>query len=107
MLHAASERQRELSEAATAARKQRDLEISIVNKALEKAFCDGEDYELLFTLPHSIMSTDFESEWQKNFPQIQISRIGNIVEQRGSARLLNYCDQRPLNWDGGFDHFKK
>ncbi len=34
---AASERERELSEAATAARKQRDLEISIVNKALEKA----------------------------------------------------------------------
>ena len=77
------------------------------NKALEKAFCDGEDYELLFTLPHSVMSTDFESEWQKNFPQIQISRIGNIVEQRGSARLLNYCDQRPLHWDGGFDHFKQ
>ena len=52
------------------------------------------------------MSTDFESGAEK-LSQIQISRIGNIVEQRGSARLLNYCDQRPLHWDGGFDHFKQ
>lgn len=75
--------------------------------ALEKAFCDGEDYELLFTLADSIMPADFESKWQENFPQIQISRIGTIVEQAGGARLLNCSDHRPLVWNRGFDHFKQ
>lgn len=75
--------------------------------ALKKAFCDGEDYELLFALPHTIEPADFESEWREAFPKIQLSRIGTIVEQTGTARLLDSSDLSPLPWNRGFDHFKQ
>lgn len=46
--------------------------------ALRHAFCDGEDYELLFCV-----AADFEPElialWQERFPQTRLSKIGYIA----------------------------
>lgn len=45
---------------------------------VRRAFCDGEDYELLFAVPENF-SEKLVELWQKNFPETQLSRIARIV----------------------------
>lgn len=58
-----------------------------VKQALE----DGEDFELLFTLPESLGT---EIEWQQKFPELKLTRIGSLVEKGAGDSLA-----------GGWDHF--
>jgi thiamine-monophosphate kinase len=58
-----------------------------VRQALE----DGEDFELLFTLPES---SELLVQWQQKFPELKLTKIGRLVEM-GAGDCLS----------GGWDHF--
>ncbi|MEO0511002.1 MAG: thiamine-phosphate kinase [Verrucomicrobiota bacterium] len=75
--------------------------------AVEHAFCDGEDYELLFTLSTAADIDLFESDWKKEFPELELSRIGRITKAHPEGRYIDATTKKPLNWATGFEHFKK
>lgn len=58
---------------------------------LKQALEDGEDFELLFTLPEGC---GLETEWQHAFPELKLTKIGSLVETEAGDVL-----------DGGWDHF--
>lgn len=58
---------------------------------LEQALEDGEDFELLFTIPES---EGFEIGWERIFPGLRLSRIG---------RLVGFGNGEGIS--GGWDHF--
>lgn len=58
---------------------------------LEQALEDGEDFELLFTIPES---EGFEIGWERIFPGLRLSRIGRLVEFGNGEGM-----------SGGWDHF--
>ena len=61
---------------------------------INQALCDGEDYELLFTLsPRKVRS--LLEEWPKAFPKTRLSQIGTLISHKTS----------PANWPQGWDHF--
>lgn len=80
-------------------------------KPLEHALCDGEDFELLFTLPPKQAVTLLDA-WKKQFPKISISCIGKVTE--GNELFLRdrwTISQSPNSKDSelnlhGYDHFK-
>ena len=74
---------------------------------MEHAFCDGEDYELLFTLSTAADIDLFESDWKKEFPELELSRIGRITKAHPEGRYIDATTKKPLNWATGFEHFKK
>jgi thiamine-monophosphate kinase len=74
---------------------------------LEKAFCDGEDYELLFTLKHSIESTQFEADWKHRFPQTPLTKIGTVIERNPLADIIDSETQTPIDNYKSFDHFNR
>ena len=57
---------------------------------LEQAISDGEDYELLFT-----SSDDLKPAWGEKFPELEITRIGTLLESAGDSI------------EGGWDHFQR
>lgn len=57
---------------------------------LEQAIDDGEDYELLFT-----SSDDLKPAWDEKFPELEITRIGTLIEGAGDSI------------EGGWDHFQR
>lgn len=63
--------------------------------ALEHAFCDGEDYELLFTLQKDANPIAFEVEWAKQFPTLPCTRIGSVVRSTHGTQLFNEQDETP------------
>ena len=74
---------------------------------LQKAFCDGEDYELLFTLNHSIQSSQFESDWKKKFPQTPPTKIGTIIEKNPLGNIIDSVSKKSIDDLKSFDHFKQ
>jgi thiamine-monophosphate kinase len=58
---------------------------------LRQALEDGEDFELLFTLPDS---PELLVQWQHKFPELKLTKIGHLVEMGAGDRL-----------SGGWDHF--
>lgn len=66
-------------------------------RALQHAFCDGEDYELVFCV-----APDFEPElitrWHKRFPQTPLTRIGRIAAGAAPFPLLGENA-------AGYEHF--
>lgn len=75
--------------------------------ALKHAFCDGEDYELLFTLERNSDRVRFESGWRANFPELELSRIGQIIEAHTSDRYIDSATNQALPWQSGFEHFRQ
>jgi thiamine-monophosphate kinase len=59
----------------------------------ENALRDGEDYELLFAVPHGIKSR-LQTAWTKAFPRLRLTAVGRLVDS--GHRVFA---QR------GFDHF--
>jgi thiamine-monophosphate kinase len=71
---------------------------------LEHAFCDGEDYELLFVIKSGSDLTAFEQSWQANFPETPLSRIGHFSESTCDAPYLDAQTKEALPWQKGFEH---
>ncbi len=74
---------------------------STTEKPLEHALYDGEDFELLFTVPASQEAT-FDADWQAAFPDLACTRIGH-VESRDCANVV-FADGNAVP-RRGFDHF--
>ena len=73
------------------------------------AFFDGEDFELLFTVPAS--DANFNSDWKSAFPDLRCTPIGVIGEKSGNP----FVKYSPADDSGahpralpkrGFDHFR-
>lgn len=63
--------------------------------SIEQAACDGEDYELLFTIDPS-RAARLPELWKKQFPTVPLSRIGEVLAKPGA---------RIVPWRGtGFSH---
>jgi thiamine-monophosphate kinase len=62
--------------------------------SVEQALADGEDYELLFAVSDED-GAKLEPDWKKAFPELPLTQIGRLTEQKGD--LLS----KP-----GYDHFR-
>lgn len=62
---------------------------------LDGAWCDGEDFELLFTISPGSAAA-LQAAWGENFPQLALSAIGNFTEPL--AGISAHRD--------GWDHFR-
>jgi thiamine-monophosphate kinase len=74
--------------------------------ALQHAFTDGEDYELLFAIDEIKSPNDIIERWKTRFPDLLLSRIGSIHKNIGDIQLLDADTEEPLPWQGGYEHFK-
>lgn len=75
---------------------------------LRAAFCDGEDFELLLTVP-SVRENAFRAAWAVAFPSLECTRIGTVGGQPvpgGNVRLRSGGRVETLP-RGGFEHFRK
>ncbi len=68
---------------------------------LGHALFDGEDFELLFTLPPDRDAT-FDAAWRAAFPDLPCTRIGEVV--RAGEPEVRLAGGAPIP-RGGFDHF--
>jgi thiamine-monophosphate kinase len=74
--------------------------------ALRHAFCDGEDYELLFTIDTGEDLKSFEADWAKEFPQLQLSCIGSVQEASPDGPFIDVETNTALPWTHGFEHLR-
>jgi thiamine-monophosphate kinase len=70
---------------------------------IDHALSDGEDFELLFTIP-SYKADQFESEWRKAFA-LSCVRIGAITEKRGLLEVIDESGRRTEAVGRGYQHF--
>ena len=75
-------------------------------KALEHAMCDGEDYELLFSISGNSNRSKFESRWAAAFPDLCLTNIGVFVADSRTSKLLDSKTKEVLSMYPGFEHFK-
>ncbi len=73
---------------------------------LEHVFCDGEDYELLFTVCKDTERLTFEENWKQHFPNTQLTYIGSIQPGSTKEPYLNARTKIALPWIYGFEHLK-
>ncbi len=75
-------------------------------RALQSALSEGEDFELLFTLPER-RAAELEKAWPRRFPRLPLTRVGKIVsrpekihwEERGKSLRKLWFRKK------GFSHF--
>jgi thiamine-monophosphate kinase len=68
-------------------------------ETLQQAFCDGEDYELLFTLAPGVELQD----WPFATP---VQKIGHIRNSRGRGSLMDISTGKPIEfYHSGYEHF--
>ncbi len=72
--------------------------------AIEHAFCDGEDYELLFAINGQQDPAAFEASWASRFPDLPISQIAQIVAASPQGPYINATTKEALPWTRGFEH---
>jgi thiamine-monophosphate kinase len=72
--------------------------------AMEHAFCDGEDYELLFTLKKGTDFNTFERDWASHFPHTPVTAIGQLQPASGDAVYIDARTGQPVPWTQGFEH---
>ncbi|MEI6972126.1 MAG: thiamine-phosphate kinase [bacterium] len=70
---------------------------------LDHALYDGEDYELLLTVPAK-RANAFEIAWRKKF-DLRLSRIGVITSDRGVVCCTAVDGKSGVLKDGGYEHF--
>ncbi|MBI3307365.1 MAG: thiamine-monophosphate kinase [Candidatus Omnitrophica bacterium] len=74
-------------------------------KALQHALTDGEDFELLFTIPAS-KGARLERIWKKHFGRISLSRVGEINSHQGTLGYVSGGRKTKLHFaKKGFSHF--
>jgi thiamine-monophosphate kinase len=71
---------------------------------LNHALADGEDFELLFTVP-SRKGSRFETAWRKRF-SLPCTRIGEMTTRRGRLQIQEGAILSDLSLRG-YDHFAK
>jgi len=74
--------------------------------ALQHACCDGEDYELVFTLDSLVNCHAFEAQWSAQFPETELQQIGSILESSSDEKLIDSATNTALPWSHGFEHLK-
>ncbi len=74
--------------------------------ALEHACCDGEDYELIFTLDTQINRHVFETQWSEQFPATELHHIGVIRQSANAGQLIDAKTNTALPWSHGFEHLR-
>jgi len=72
---------------------------------IERAFCDGEDYELLFTIKGGSDTRIFEKAWAARFPETALSRIGQMGPSKSGASYIDASTGKDITWTKGFEHF--
>jgi len=72
--------------------------------AMEHAFCDGEDYELLFAVKNSTDLETFERQWRQSFPCTPLSHIGQLRKSESTAPYIDAQTKEALPWVKGFEH---
>ncbi len=74
---------------------------------LQAALQDGEDFELLFSVPAS-REPGWAGAWAAAFPGLRCTRIGRVVaaEPGGAVRLVWPDGRREPLPRGGFEHFR-
>ena len=75
--------------------------------AIEHAFCDGEDYELLLAVKKDTMLEAFERQWRQKFPSTPLSQIGELRKSESKAPYIDSKTQEALPWIKGFEHLIK
>jgi thiamine-monophosphate kinase len=83
-----------------AARKARDG-----RSPLEHALCDGEDFELLFTVPAEKRGA-FESSWAEAF-RLPVTFVGRITSRRGKLDLPGVNGRTGRAPMRGYEHFRR
>ena len=73
--------------------------------AMEHAFCDGEDYELLMAVKKDTQLEVFERQWQQKFPSTPLSQIGKLRKSESKAPYIDSKTQEALPWIKGFENF--
>jgi len=71
---------------------------------LEHALADGEDFELLFTVPRR-KTVGFEAAWRRHF-RLRCTRIGTMTRRPGLLQLDTSGTLSPLTIHG-YEHFSK
>ena len=72
---------------------------------IEHALHDGEDYELLFTVPR-VKTVEFESAWNAVFT-LPATRIGSITDRVGKVCCVDAKGAPVRVRNGGYEHFKR
>ncbi len=73
--------------------------------ALDHALYDGEDFELLFTVPDG-KHAFFESAWKEAF-ELPCVRIGKITDTLETLACVTGKSSRTIISKGGYDHFSE
>ncbi len=71
--------------------------------SLDAALHDGEDFELLLTVPLRVADS-LERAWRRRF-NIKLTRIGTVKRRAGQVRLLQADGTTQLLRPRGYDHF--
>ncbi|MEI6809138.1 MAG: thiamine-phosphate kinase [bacterium] len=71
---------------------------------LSHALFDGEDYELLFTVPVR-KAAALERAWRTKFTTVRLSRVGSMTAGRGNVKCVGPDGRHTLLKDGGYEHF--
>jgi thiamine-monophosphate kinase len=71
---------------------------------LERALTDGEDFELLFTVP-AAQAVALADGWRSRFESLKLSCIGRIIAERGLV-LQQHGGRRSFDLDG-YVHFQR
>lgn len=80
-------------------------ELASTRTPLDHALFDGEDYELLFTLPEARLR-DFERDWKKQFPQLSATLLGRIQSGPPAIQIIDALGLTTDLADGGYEHFR-
>ncbi|MFO7871478.1 MAG: thiamine-phosphate kinase, partial [Kiritimatiellia bacterium] len=73
-------------------------------KASRHALYDGEDFELMFTVPAE-KEHDFMSAWQKEF-SLECTALGHITGKPGIIEAVEPDGSRHPLADSGYEHFQ-
>jgi len=73
--------------------------------ALDHAFADGEDYELLFTARND-GSDALETAWAKAFPKTPLHAIGRMARRAKEGPAIADGEGAPLPYLRGFEHLR-
>lgn len=74
--------------------------------ALKRALTDGEDFELLFTIPAQRVKR-LEKAWRRKFPGVKLTQVGQTIQKTGSVAWHLNGKKLPGLWfqKTGFRHF--